>query len=574
MTHDHNGTRSYLLEYIDKCRRGEIIVGHELLQEFDLLERDFADPAVEVDFAEAHKRIRFIERECRHSEAPFAGKPFILMLWQKAFIEAIYSFYTHDPETDEWLRKYQEVLLLCGRKNGKTPKLSAIGLAEFFCGAMGTKILCSSNNYEQADLLFAAIDAMREQSPALARVTRKNIKGIFFGNPRKPRYTGKFSYKNKGSIRRISSKTGGKEGRNIAVGIVDEVHELKDNSSIMPIRQALSTQSNPLYAEITTEGFTTDGYLDQRLKEARQVLDGKLERPRWLIWLYTQDTESEVWTDESSWQKSNPSIGVVKRWSFLRQMVEEAKTNKATRAFVLAKDFNIKQSTASAYLSREAILACGGRFKLDDLRGCVALGGVDLSETTDLTSARALIMRPGSSEKLTFSRYFIPKTKLEQSDDNADYLEWARQGFVEICDGNDVDFSRVTEWFKMLRKQWGIKFFKVGYDGWHAKEWAKQMESEIDGDMERIPMDKARRILSDPMKLMEADINSRLVNYNQNPVDAWCLENLGFQVDNLGYVWPVKKDNKPANRIDGAVSLIICYALLKEHRTEYLSVIR
>ena len=572
MNTKHNGVHSWLLEYIDACKRGEILAGRELLQEFDILLRDFADPSVKVDFTEAHKRVGFIQDRCRHSEAPFAGKPFILMLWQKALIEAVYIFQVFDDEMGYWVRKYQDVLMLVGRKNGKTPMVSAVCLAEWFCGRTGTKILCSSNDYEQADLMVQAIDAMREQSPALAKATRKNIKGMFFGNPKKPRHTGKFSYRNKGSIRRISSKTGAKEGRNIAAAACDEIHELKDNSSIMPIRQALSTQPEPLYIELTTEGFTADGYLDQRLNEARQALDGKLERPRWLIWLYTQDDPNEIWRDERAWQKSNPSLGTVKRWSFLRQMIEEAKTNKATRAFVLAKDFNIKQSTATAFLSREEILACDGTFNIENLRGCVALGGVDLSETTDLTSARALIMRPGSNAKLTLSMYFIPASKHEQNKDNKDYLQWARDRLVTVCPGNDIDFSMVTDWFIMLQKQYGIKFFKVGYDGWHAKEWAKQMDDHIGGDMQRVPME--RRVLSDPMKLMEADIKSRLVNYNRNPVDVWCLENLGFNIDKLGAVMPVKKDGKPINRIDGAVSLIICYALLKEHRTEYLSVIR
>jgi len=192
-------------------------------------------------------------------------------------------------------------LYLAGKRltvTHNTPLVSAICLAEFFCGSVCLKILCSSNDYEQADLMFQAINAMREESPSLERVTRKNIKGIFFGNPKKPKQQGKFSYRNKGNIRKISAKTGAKEGRNIGVAAADEVHELKDNTSIMPIRQALATQDEPLYFELTTDGFINDGYLDGRLKEARQVLAGELERPRWLIWLFTQDNEAEVWQDE------------------------------------------------------------------------------------------------------------------------------------------------------------------------------------------------------------------------------------------------------------------------------------
>ena len=346
---------SHLLDYIVRCEAGDEIIGRDLWLMLDILLANFENPDLRVDFTEAHKRIKFIETQCKHFEAPFAGKPFILLPFQKAFIESIYSFKIYEPEVERWVRLYQDVLFVVGRKGGKTPLIGAMNLAEFFCGPMGTKILCSGNDYEQASLMFDACNAMREESPALARVTRKNIKGIYFGNPQRKKTTGKYSYQNKGSIRKISSRTGFKEGRNIRVGSVDEAHELKDNTATMPIRQALSTQDEPLYIELTTEGFINDGYLDTRIREARQVLEGELERPRWLIWMFTQDSETEVWQNERMWLKSNPGLGVIKKWSFLRGMVEEAKNNMATRAFVLAKDFNIKQNASTAWLQPEVI---------------------------------------------------------------------------------------------------------------------------------------------------------------------------------------------------------------------------
>ncbi len=139
---------SFLLEYIGKCKRGEIIIGHELMQMLDILLTHFDDPTIKINFEPAHKRIKFIESQCKHYEAPFAGKPFIMMLFQKAFIEAFYSFKIYDEEFGRWVRKYQDFLLLIGRKNGKTPFVSAQDLAEFFCGPLGLKILCSSNDYE------------------------------------------------------------------------------------------------------------------------------------------------------------------------------------------------------------------------------------------------------------------------------------------------------------------------------------------------------------------------------------------------------------------------------------------
>ena len=569
MIAEHNGTHSWLLEYIGKCKSKEIIIGHELMQMLDILLSHFNNPDLRIEFDDAHKRIQFIETQCKHYEAPFAGKPFILMLFQKALIEAVYSFKIYDEEVGRWIRLYQDVLLVIGRKNGKTPLVAAIDIAEFFCGPLGIKILCSSNDYEQADLMFQAINAMREESPALNKVTRKNIKGIFFGNPQKPKHNGKFSYKNKGNIRKISSKTGAKEGRNIGIGSFDEVHELKDDSSIMPIRQALSTQDEPLYFELTTEGFTNDGYLDHRISEARQVLNGQIERSRWLIWIYTQDREAEIWQDEKSWVKSNPGLGTIKKWSFLRRMVDEAKTSKSTRAFVLAKDFNIKQNNAAAWLT-EAELVNDATFDMETLRGCIGIGAVDLAETTDLVSARMMVMRPNDNAKYMIQKYFIPEIKLEKSPDGVDYLEWARQGLIEICPGNDNDFSYITNWFIYVVKQLGIKPYKIGYDNALAKYWVKDME-ETGFDMIRIPQE--RRVMSSPMKLVEADLRSKIINYNSNEIDRWCLSNTALDIDKLGQIMPVKVQGTQIKRIDGAVTMIISYAVLMQFRTEFMNLV-
>ena len=195
----------------------------------------------------------------------------------------------------KWLRRFNRTLLIIGRKNGKTTLCAADALAEFFCGNMGTNILCASNDYEQAGLIFDEINNMREESPKLDKVTRKNIKGIFMGNPKQKKKKGKFSKQNKAKIKKLSAKTGAKEGKNVDKAIIDEVHEMKDNSLVAPIMQSTSTKDEVMIDEITTEGFTEDGYLDGVLKEARQVLKGELHKPRWLIWLYTQDSETEIW---------------------------------------------------------------------------------------------------------------------------------------------------------------------------------------------------------------------------------------------------------------------------------------
>lgn len=560
---------SYLLDYIRKCKSGEIIVGNELIMMLDILIDNFQNPDLRFETEDAHKRISFIEKECKHYEAPFAGKPFILTLRQKAFTEALYSFKMYDDELGRWVRLFQESLLLIARKCGKTPFVSALVLAEFFCGELGTKALCSSNDYEQADLMFQAINAMREESPKLEKATRKNIKGIFFGNPKNRRSKGKFSYKNKGNIRKISAKTGAKEGKNIKVGAVDEVHELKDNSSIMPIRQALSTQDEPLYFEMTTEGFTEEGYLDERLREARQVLKGELHRPRWLIWLHTQDSEEEIWQDERSWEKSNPDLGVIKKKSFLRQMIEEAKTNSATRAFVLAKDFNIKQAAAQAWLQISEIVNLD-TFELKDFAGSFYISGNDFAETTDLCSSSILLKRRNDKKSYFHTHYWIPESKLENSPDDFDYREAAREGWLTIVEGNSVDSAIVADWHYELLREYDLKPFKSGYDNRFAKDFVNRY-LEIFGEKIAINIPQEAKVLNNPMRTLEADMRDGNVNYQNNPVCVWCFKNTGIKLDTLGRIMPSKMQT--TKRIDGTASKIIAYATLEWHRSEFMSLI-
>jgi len=560
---------SFLLEYISKSKSGEITIGKELITMLEILISHFDDPRIQIDFSEAHKRIKFIEKECKHYEAPFAGKPFILTLRQKAFIEALYSFKIFEEEPNRWVRLYQEYLLLIGRKCGKTPLVAAMDLAEWFCGELGTKVLCSSNDYEQADLMFQAIDAMREESKTLEKVTRKNVKGIFFGNPKQKKKKGKFSKQNKGSIRKISAKTGAKEGKNIKVGSVDEVHELKDNSSTMPIRQALSTQDEPIYGELTTEGFTRDGYLDERLKDARKVLKGELNRPRWLIWLHTQDSEEEIWRDEGTWVKSNPDLGVIKKWSFLRGMVEEAKQSSATRAFVLAKDFNLPQSVSSAWLQQSQIINLE-TFDLKDFIGSFYISGNDFAETTDLCSSTILLKKPNDRKSYFHTRYWIPESKLESSPDDVDYRAWEREGWITIVPGNSVESSMIADWHFELLKEYDLKPFKSGYDNRFAKDFQNRYV-EIFGDKLTINIPQDFKVLNNPMRTLEADIRDGLVNYQNNPVCFWCFCNTGIALDKLGRIMPTKLET--TKRIDGTASKVDAYATLEWFRSEFMSLI-
>lgn len=563
-----NGKHSYLIEYYNEIKEGRIIVCQDLMKQLDILIRDLSNPAYIYDTKDAEFRIMYIEKFCKHTKAPFYGLPFILELWQKAVIEAFYSFkwsdegyfnYYDEKPLKKKLRRFKKLILLIARKNGKSTLCAALAKTELMIGTGGNDIVCSSNDDAQANIIFQEIDNMREQFDPNGKRTHKNLKGIF-------------NLKNKSKIYKISDRTRNKEGRNIDGAILDESNEMEDNTIAKSIDQSQSTKDEPWFINITTEGFVNGGYLDDELKYARQVLNEELEDATLLSWLYTQDSENEIWQDEDSWQKSNPSLGTIKKKKYIKDQIRKAQQDKAERVFMLAKDFNIKLNNAAAWLSENEYIN-ETTFNLDDLRGNIGLGAVDLSETTDLSCAKVLIMRKGDNKKFILTKYFIPEAKVEQGsiEDRKNYLAWARDGLIEICPGNENDYSLITAWFVSLYKQYGIRVFKTGYDNWNAKYWIKEME-DIGFETEKVGMDFNN--LSNPMKLVEADLRSKVINYNDNPITRWCLGNTAIKIDNLGRIMPVKVNDLKNRRIDGAVTLIILYAIYQRYKTEYLEMVR
>ncbi|MCA4756318.1 terminase TerL endonuclease subunit [Mycolicibacterium fortuitum] len=555
---------NYLLQYKCAIDRGEIIAGQELTQLLNNLVADLENPDYIYDTSDAHFRIEFIETFCRHTKSPFYGKPFLLELWEKAFIEVFYSFkwsdegyyrYYEEYPPKPKLRRFKKAILLIARKNGKSTLCAALCLTELMVGTGGNDIVCSSNDDSQADLIFGEINNMREQFDPKGKRTHKNLKGIY-------------NQKNRSRIFKISDKTRNKEGRNIDGAILDESHEMKTNVIAKSIDQSQSTKDEPWFINITTEGFVNDGYLDQELKYARGVLEGEQEDATLLAWLYTQDSEQEVWQDPKAWQKSNPSLGSIKKVKYIKDQIRKAQKDKAERVFMLSKDFNIKSNNAAAWLLAEEIRNSNDvAFKLEEMRGRVAIGGVDLSKSGDLACARALFIKDG--KKYTVSQYFIPQTKLLNlsKEDEDKYKEWVRQGRITISDGNENDFSHVTAWFVKLVKEYGIRFLKIGYDKWSAVYWAKEME-DLGFDTVSVKQDWGP--MSEPMRLVEADLRSDLIYYNDDSLDRWCLENTSIAVNSKMEQMPVKIQGKEDKKIDGAVTLIICYRVYLDNRSDFL----
>lgn len=564
---------SFLLEYRSKAETGEVVIGQELWLELDNLAEDLKNDNYVYNTDAALLRMNFMENCVRLTKSPYYNKPMVLMLWQKALIEAFYSFKMakQSKERGFWIDRFKKLLLLIARKNTKSETSSALAEAELIVGNEGSDIVASSNDDAQASIVFDAIDTMRKLIDPKDQDTKRNIRFIL----------------NKATntkIFKLSDRTKNKEGRNIDFAIVDETHEMKDNVIGKSIEQSQSLKDNPKFINITTEGFVIDGYLDNELKKARAIINNEADdkaSERMLPWLYTQDSEMEIWNgnrENRLWEKSNPTLGIVKKWDYLEEQVSIAKTSKADRIFILSKDFNIKQNAAASWLNLEDY-NYNSEYNLEDFRGSYCLGAVDLAETTDLAAAKILIMKPNDNTKYIYSQYFIPESKLIDSDDKkagAKYKEWAEAGLLTITEGNDVDLDIVADWFYELYEKYNIRLYKGGYDQKFAKSWLNRMAqygwekgNNENGDLFLILQNA--QTLSNAIKLAEADFKQNLIFYNNNEMDKWNFGNAGLQVDKKGQALIVKME--PGKRIDGAVCLAILYETYRRFRTDYKAIV-
>ena len=542
---------SFLDEYYLKIKSGEIIVGAELKKELEKLIEEKNSGKYLYDIKEGHKRINFIEKELRLHEAPFSGKPFKLILYQKAFIECLFSFFEYKYDLGKYCRRFHKVLFMVARKNGKSPLMAAITLAEWACGEMGQNVICASNDYNQASIVYNNIDQLRKNS-TLRKCTKSLISGIYWTGKNKIK---KFSEANSGTIRKMSANTSYKEGRNLSLVIIDEVFEMKDGQLVLPLEQSLSTQENPLMILITTEGFLINGYLQEELIKARAIINGEINDSQYLPWIYTQDNEEEIFTDENSWTKSNPSLDFIKKREYLRQLLEESKFSAEKRNYVLVKDFNIHKNFGGALKWLQDDISFGEEiFALEEFAGKYYIAGVDLSISIDLCAISLVFFKNG--KKYIYNHYFITG--------NNDKLEKYKN--VTRVNGDYINPSEVADQFYLFYQRYKIKPFKIGYDDRFAKLFIERIENIFGGDiLQNIP--QLPKYLSPAMDLLENDLRNQKAIIPDD-ISRQNLRNITIKTSNDGLIMPARQNKK--EKIDGGVAIIIAYnAIIRFYRDEF-----
>ena len=553
---------TYIEEYYEKIMSGEINACNRIKQVYSLLvdkirNPDKYDPWV-FDEELANRPIEFIETFIKQSQGDL-GARLKLELFQKAKHQAVFGFVHKETR----LRQYQEVLDIRGRKNGKTTELAADELYMLVGDGEGSpEVYNIATKLDQAKKGFNECYKMAQQSKELSKHLKKRKSDIYF-------------HGNYGTLQALASNSNGLDGLNSHMVTIDELAAIKNRDIYDLMKQSMSSRRQPLLNCITTNGFVRNSIFDSQYEYACKVLDGKTKDDRFLAFIYELD-DREEWDKEECWIKANPGLGSIKKIEFLRDCVNKAKSDDAFKATVMVKDFNMKENSASAWL-RWNELNNEKVFDLSEMNFRYGIGCFDLAETTDLASSNVFCKRAGDDNIYCISMYFIPEEKINQfednkQDDDAPYRLWEKQGLLRVCPGNKVNKYDMLEWFKEIRDKYDIYIPWIGYDPWHVDDSLLAAYKNEFGPESMIKVRQGVYTLSAPMKEMKADLISKKIIYNNNPIDKWCLSNMEIKVDTNGNIQPIK-GLYPRKRIDGGVSKIIGYVVLKDKESEYESMI-
>nr|DAI80737.1 MAG TPA: Large Terminase [Caudoviricetes sp.] len=552
---------NYIREYVELIKRGKIKTSARVRKVYTRLLKEIDRPPKNFkyyfDEETGERPISFIETFCKQSQGDL-GAPLELELFQRAYIQALFGFL--DKETG--YRRFRETMFLVGRKNGKTTLMAGIALYLLTADYEGAaEIYSVATKKDQARKALTEAVNMIKQSPELRALLKKRRNDVYFAAT-----SSKFEA--------LASDSNTLDGLNSHGVIIDELHAIRDRNLYEVMKQSTSSRRQPLIVMITTAGTVRECIFDDMYEYACRVADGEEVDEAFLPILYELDERSE-WLDPKMWIKANPGLGKIKQVETLRSFVERAKKNPADRAGVLCKDFNVRENDSTAWLPFD-VINNEATFELADVYDTYAIGGCDLSSTTDLTCATLLIRKPNDKTVYVLQQYFLPQARIDEladkkqrsgghSNDEAPYKLWAERGLLTACQGARVNYSDVTAWFVQMRERYKIDCWKCGYDRALAGYWVDEMTAN------GFTMDKVIQgtyTFSQPMRELGAALQDKLVNYNNNPVLKWCLSNTGKKEQGLNNIMPVKISEK--RRIDGMVSLLNAWVVYVRDYEDYM----
>ena len=546
---------SELVPYFTALLDGKITACDKMKRASEMILDGYENPGeyhFDPEIAEAH--ISFIEKFCK-VPAGNIGEPLRLEQFQKARLEAVFGFVD-----DNGMRQYNEVIIVEGRKNGKTTECAAVEIDLVMNDDEGApEVYNIATKYEQAMKGFNAANNMRRQSPAIAKHLKKRASDLY-------------CQYNMGFIKAMASNVKSLDSLDAHAVIIDELAAITNRDIYDLMKQSMGARSQPLLFCITTNGFVRNGIFDAQYEYASKLLAKEIINPKFLPFIYELDDREEMWNPKM-WVKANPGLGTIKKTEFLEEMVEKAKVDPTFLPTVLVKDFNIPQTSESAWMRYEEL----NNEETFDIRFDYAIGGFDAADSVDLNAAKAICMRPGDSCIYVRQMYWIPEAVIERYEnmgnrrgrDSAPYSLWVQQGLMRTCPGAKCPKSIFLEWFKELRDEEDLYIYAIGYDPWHIDDNTLEQFKQEFGRNSMIPIRQGAKTLSQPMKDLKAEFAEGNIVYNNNPIDKWCLINTEVKTDINGNIQPVKSQDQ-TQRIDGTIALLCAYKVLQDKKDIYI----
>ena len=379
---------------------------------------------------------------------------------------------------------------------------------------------------------------------------------------------------NDGSFKAVASDSDTLDGLNIHFVAMDEIHQWKNGYALYDVMyRGMDNREQPLALITSTAGTIREDLYDQIYEEGNNILTQEGFGDETSIFFIYELDERKEWKDFDNLVKANPGLGTIRNEKSLRDEWEKAKKNPTMylKSF-LTKNCNIRETDSQSWLSLNDI-SNERTFDIKKLKPRYAIGGWDLSSTTDLTCMTYLFRVYGDEEIYVYQQYFIAEEVAEKKihNDKVPYDIWKKRGLVTYVPGNKIDQEFLFEWSRAFARENDFIPIFNGFDEWGADVLMKRTKEEY-GESSVEAVRQVFKTLSNPMKELEADIKAKRINYNNNPVLKWCLGNTVIQMDNKGNIQP-KKGYSSLKRIDGTASLLDAYVTYKNHIDDYMNLI-
>ena len=545
--------KSAIYKYFQQMESGEKKVGKWIYKIFAILVEGIENEKWFYDEKKANKAIKFVENFCHHSK----GRSDLIKLeiWQKAIVSAIFGIVREDG-----LRQFREVIIIVARKNGKSLFASAImAYIAFLDKEFGAEIYCLAPKLEQANIVFDAFYQTISKEQELLDLCKKRRTDIYINSSNT-------------IIKPLAFSEKKSDGLNPHLAVCDEIASWIGQAGLRMyevIKSALGARTQPLILSISTAGYVNDSIYDELMIRATSFLNGSSEETQLLPFLYMID-DIELWDSIEELEKSNPNLGVSVSKEYLQEEIRIAKGSLSKRAEFITKYCNLKQNSSQAWLTYQLVDSAGKKdFTLNDFKGSYCVGGIDLSQTTDLTCASIVIERDG--EEYVFSQFFMPKNKMQEliELDKVPYDIYEKQGYLKLSGENYVDYKDVKAWFDMLRSQYQIYACRVGYDRYSAQYLIDDMANK------GYRMDDVIQgwNLAPIIREFEGKLKDGKIHVGKNNLLKSHLLNvaLKYETDNQKFK-PVKM--KASDHIDGFVSIIDALTVKSKYYNEIKFIIQ